>query len=85
MKSDPFNPKCCVLSRFIAVNHFSRLSKYGKIISPLLYGTSVYVGKCIFSIKDNLSIWAAFGAGLFFFGHVVCFMNKVGYKVKKPT
>ncbi len=25
MKSYPFNPKCCVLARFIAVNHFSRL------------------------------------------------------------
>ncbi len=56
MKSYPFTPKCCVLARFIAVNHFSRLSNTGKIVSPLLYGTSVYIGKFIFSInvKDNL-------------------------------
>ncbi len=31
MKSYPFNPKCCVLACFIAVDHFSRLSNMVKL------------------------------------------------------
>ncbi len=51
------------------------------MISPLLYGTSMYIGKCIFSIKDNIDlIWAAFGAGLIFLLVILCFTNQVGYK-----
>ncbi len=66
MKSDPFNPKCCVITFYCSELFLSSI-EYGTIISPLLYGTSVHVGKCIFSIKDNLYIWAAFGAELFFY------------------
>ncbi len=36
MKSYPFNHKCCVLARFIAVNHFSRLSNTVKLF-PLCF------------------------------------------------
>ncbi len=54
----------CV-STFYCSEPFKSSEEYDKMISPLLYGTiaCVYIGKCIFSMKDNLDlIWAAFGA-----------------------